>query len=137
MVRLRPGAVLVNLATIVGIPLVGGCLGFLVPAWMGLEFTARPGIALALLGTGLLLGIATSVSVYRRYSVDHQPYISRVIRPAPALQATAPAPTMDPVCRQPVEPAKAKGRIGYQGETYYFAHQDCLQAFLKDPRRYV
>ncbi len=47
-----------------------------------------------------------------------------------------PAGATDPVCGMQVDPAKAMDRkIAYQGRTYYFCSQYCMDKFQKDPSR--
>ena len=40
---------------------------------------------------------------------------------------------IDPVCGMTVDPATAAGRYDYQGLTYYFCAQSCLERFRADP----
>jgi YHS domain-containing protein len=43
----------------------------------------------------------------------------------------------DPVCGMQIEPDDAAGTAEYQGTTYYFCSQACLDAFEADPSAYV
>lgn len=43
----------------------------------------------------------------------------------------------DPVCNMEIDPAQAAGQATYQGRTYYFCSEECLQKFQQDPDRYV
>lgn len=43
----------------------------------------------------------------------------------------------DPVCAMQVDPEKAAGQSGYQGETYYFCSPACLEKFKKAPAAYA
>ncbi|HWP58570.1 MAG TPA: heavy metal translocating P-type ATPase [Candidatus Acidoferrales bacterium] len=43
----------------------------------------------------------------------------------------------DPICQMEVEPATAAGKHEYKGQTYYFCSLYCLEAFKKDPERFV
>mgnify|MGYP003461354158 FL=1 len=43
----------------------------------------------------------------------------------------------DPVCGMQVEPAKAAGKMEHDGKSYFFCSRHCLDAFRKDPARYV
>jgi len=43
----------------------------------------------------------------------------------------------DPVCGMQVEPAKAAGQLEHDGTSYYFCSRHCLDAFGKEPERYV
>src|SRR5215472_3659436 len=43
----------------------------------------------------------------------------------------------DPVCGMIVNQKSAPASIAYQGTTYYFCHQHCLEKFQQDPSRYL
>ena len=43
----------------------------------------------------------------------------------------------DPVCGMKVDPARAKGSVTYEGETYHFCSTSCVQKFQADPTRYL
>ena len=43
----------------------------------------------------------------------------------------------DPVCGMQVDPATAAGTSEYQGRTYYFCSQSCLDKFQVSPERYL
>lgn len=49
----------------------------------------------------------------------------------------AAAPVIDPVCGMTVDPATAAGSFAYQGTTYFFCCQGCLEKFRADPARYL
>lgn len=42
----------------------------------------------------------------------------------------------DPVCGMSVAPEIAAGRFSYQGKTYHFCSQHCLEKFKAEPNRY-
>jgi P-type Cu+ transporter len=44
---------------------------------------------------------------------------------------------IDPVCGMEVDAASAAGSYEYQGTTYYFCSQGCLEDFAEDPASYV
>jgi P-type Cu+ transporter len=44
---------------------------------------------------------------------------------------------VDPVCGMTIDPADAVGHVDYQGHTYFFCAESCLQRFKADPARYV
>ena len=44
---------------------------------------------------------------------------------------------IDPVCGMSVEPSKAAGSFAFEGKTYYFCSQHCLNTFKRDPRSFV
>ena len=43
----------------------------------------------------------------------------------------------DPVCGMAVAPERAKGRFDYQGRTYYFCSEHCLEKFRNNPGAFV
>jgi YHS domain-containing protein len=45
--------------------------------------------------------------------------------------------SIDPVCGRTVREADAEGKIGYEGQMYYFCSTDCRRAFEEDPGRYA
>jgi P-type Cu+ transporter len=44
---------------------------------------------------------------------------------------------IDPVCGMTVNPATAAGSFEHKGETYFFCSAHCLEAFRKDPARFI
>jgi Cu+-exporting ATPase len=44
---------------------------------------------------------------------------------------------IDPVCGMTVDPADAAGSYEYQGKTYYFCNQSCLERFRDHPSEFV
>jgi Cu+-exporting ATPase len=52
--------------------------------------------------------------------------------------ATGTTPTVtDPVCGMKIAPSDAVGTHVYNGTTYYFCNESCLERFREDPRRYL
>lgn len=43
----------------------------------------------------------------------------------------------DPICGMEVTPESAVGKMGWQGETYFFCSQHCLEKFRADPAAYL
>src|SRR4030067_1888591 len=43
----------------------------------------------------------------------------------------------DLVCGMEVNPATAKYKTSYQGETYYFCAQSCQKSFQENPLKYI
>jgi len=43
----------------------------------------------------------------------------------------------DPVCGMDVDEATAKYKAEYMGRTYYFCAKCCLEAFQREPEKYV
>jgi Cu+-exporting ATPase len=44
---------------------------------------------------------------------------------------------VDPVCGMTIDPADAVGHVDYQGQTYFFCAESCLERFKADPVRYM
>ena len=44
---------------------------------------------------------------------------------------------LDPVCGMTIDPADAVGHIEYNGQTYYFCNESCLQRFSADPASFL
>ena len=51
--------------------------------------------------------------------------------------AASPAGVLDPVCGMTIDPADAVGHTEHRGQTYYFCHESCLEAFVADPERFL
>lgn len=131
----KPGALLKSIAIFLLIPAVGLILGLAMSAVLNQRYTVGLSATTIPAGSGLLLGIAVSVLVYRRVSADIQPFVSHIIRSG--LQIPSSIRLMDPVCHMAVDPAMAAGRMSYGAKTYYFCSKGCLETFMKDPDRYV
>jgi YHS domain-containing protein len=56
---------------------------------------------------------------------------SRLFKASEHVMAT------DPVCGMSVEPGRAAGSFGYQGQTYHFCSQHCLVKFKAEPTSYA
>jgi Cu+-exporting ATPase len=50
---------------------------------------------------------------------------------------TTAAGVLDPVCGMTIDPADAAGHVEHRGQTYYFCHQSCVDAFRADPERFL
>ncbi len=48
-----------------------------------------------------------------------------------------PVSVIDPVCGMTVDPATARGKVEYQGQTYHFCSTSCVGKFQADPTRYL
>src|SRR5216117_1453017 len=51
--------------------------------------------------------------------------------------AVAAAKVVDPVCGMTIDPADAVGHVEYNGRTYYFCHDSCLERFRADPASFL
>lgn len=43
----------------------------------------------------------------------------------------------DPVCGMSIDPAKARGKAQYQGDTYFFCSPGCMHRFVAEPAKYL
>ena len=50
---------------------------------------------------------------------------------------TQPLEVVDPVCGMTISPADAVGTVDYQGQTYYFCAERCLEQFRDDPESFL
>lgn len=131
----KPGAMTKSFALGLGIPLIGMALGAFIGIVMGQRIVLPLTGIVLVAGIGLILGILFSVYVYRRISGDLQPYIEHVLRqPSEAKPAVG---TADPVCEKGIDAETAAAKMDYKGKTYLFCSSDCLNAFVRDPARYV
>jgi Cu+-exporting ATPase len=48
-----------------------------------------------------------------------------------------PAEVLDPVCGMTIAPADAAGTAEYEGQTYYFCNESCLEQFRADPAKFI
>jgi P-type Cu+ transporter len=53
------------------------------------------------------------------------------------IGAEKPALALDPVCAMRVDPEAAAGSFEYQGKTYFFCSQSCLERFSANPAKYL
>jgi Cu+-exporting ATPase len=51
--------------------------------------------------------------------------------------AVAPAEVLDPVCGMTISPDDAVGHVDYNGQTYYFCSQSCLDQFSATPKAFL
>jgi YHS domain-containing protein/positive regulator of sigma E activity len=130
-----PGAGVKSVAVMLGIPFFGLMIGVIMGSILFQNgHLSSTGAVLA--GAGFwALAILAAVVVYRRISEDIQPFTERIITKA---SGTSPLfETIDPVCKMPVDPQKADARMEYNGKTYFFCHAGCLNAFMKQPEKYL
>ena len=48
-----------------------------------------------------------------------------------------PQEVLDPVCGMTIDPSEAAGRLDYNGTSYYFCHQSCLERFRAAPEEFL
>lgn len=131
-VLFKSGAVLKSVLILLGIPMIGILGGaFLGTSLYDSSRLSQRGAVLA--GAAFfVLALLLAVMIYRNVSEDIQPYIDKVLALKPANQGT-----VDPVCGMEVDPAKAAAKIDYEGKTYFFCNAGCLEAFIREPSRYL
>ncbi len=44
---------------------------------------------------------------------------------------------IDPVCEMVIKEEEAKAKYDYNGKTYYFCCEECLDEFKKNPEKYI
>jgi YHS domain-containing protein len=92
-------------------------------------------VSLALGGFLLFLGVV-GLWLADRFFPPHLEPISALPSPAPSPVSGAET-VMDPVTRQPLDPALAVYQVDLYGTTFYFASRESLDRFREDPLRYV
>jgi YHS domain-containing protein/positive regulator of sigma E activity len=131
-VLFKPGAVVKSVLILLGIPVIGLSLGAILGNSLYENSMLSKGGAF--LSGAACFGVAVLATylTYRRFSADLQPYIDHVIALKPATQGT-----LDPVCGMELDPAGAAANIDYEGKTYFFCNARCLEAFIREPSRYL
>jgi len=131
-VLFKSGAVLRSVLILLGIPMVGILVGAILGS--SLYENSRLSQEGAFLAGAACFGFALVLAfmTYRHFSEDLQPYVDQVI----ALKRTSQG-MIDPVCGMEVDPVKAAVKIDYEGKTYFFCNAGCLEAFAREPSRYL
>jgi YHS domain-containing protein/positive regulator of sigma E activity len=131
-VLFKSGAVLKSVLILLGIPMMGILAGTILGNSLYETYGLSQGGAFAA-GT-VCFGVAVLIAfmIYRHFSEEIQPYIDHVIALKPATQGT-----IDPVCGMAVDPARAAAKIDFEGKTYFFCNAACLEAFIREPSRYL
>jgi YHS domain-containing protein/positive regulator of sigma E activity len=131
-VLFKSGAVLKSVGILLGIPMIGFIGGAIFANYLYEESTLSQRGAFVAGAVCFGLAVLMAVLVYRHLAEDIQPYIDHVIALKPATQGT-----IDPVCGMEVDPAKAAAKIDYEGKPYFFCNAGCLEAFIREPSRYL
>lgn len=131
-VLFKSGAVLKSVMILLGIPMIGILAGAVLGT--SLYENSRFSQEGAFLAGAACFGFAVLLAfiIYRQFSEDIQPYIDQVIALRPATQGA-----IDPVCGMEVDPARAAVKIDHEGKTYFFCNAGCLEAFIREPSRYL
>jgi protein SCO1/2 len=138
-------------------PPLGGIIGRMVRLKEGTARAADAYLREAILepAAHVVAGYASNMPSYRRYLSDEQvdtlvAYLK--LLPAPARPKAEPSAEMsvaslasggdaaaaeavDPMCGMTVPVVQTSPHATYQGKTYYFCSDTCLQRFLKEPRK--
>lgn len=130
-----PGAAVKSVGIMLGIPFLGLMIGVIVGSIL-VHSGLLSSTGAVLVGAGCFaLAVLMAVVVYRRISGGIEPFTERIITTGSGTSALLEA--IDPVCKMHVNPQKADARIDYKGKTYYFCNTGCLDAFMKQPEKYV
>jgi len=130
----KPGAILKSVLVLIGIPSFGILAGVVVGTAMNGTSLISPNQAFVAGAACFVLAVVGAVLVYRGIAKDLQPYVSGII--ASGVGAGVPV-GFDPVCGREVDPLNAAVKIDYEGKSYYFCRAGCLNAFVKEPGRYL
>jgi len=131
-VLFKSGAVLKSVFILLGIPIIGILVGGILGNYLYQESALSQRGAFVAGVVCFALAVLIAVTVYRHLAEGLQPYIDYVIAPKPATQET-----VDPVCGMQVDSAKAAAKIDYEGKTYFFCNAGCLEAFIREPSKYL
>lgn len=130
----KPGAVLKSVLILLGIPSLGILAGAITGTSLSDRSLVSPNQAF-LVGTACFaFAVIAAVIIYRGVASELQPFVDRVITSGVGSKVFA---AVDPVCGKAVDPLTAAVKVDYDGKTYHFCRPGCLDAFIKDPQRYV
>lgn len=133
-VLFKPGAVLKSVLVLLGIPFLGIIAGTITGAALSARFLLSQSQAF-LAGTACFaFAVIGAVFGYRAIASDLQPFVDRIVTSGAGAGVFA---GVDPVCGRVVDPLNAAAKIDYEGRTYHFCRAGCLDAFIKDPGRYL
>jgi len=133
-VLFKPGAVLKSVLILLGIPFIGILAGAMTGTALNERSLVSPNEAF-LAGVACFgVAVFAAVLIYRGIASELQPFVDRILSHGSVQRAFA---GVDPVCGSPVDPLNAAAKIDYEGRTYHFCKAGCLEAFVKEPRRYV
>ena len=128
----KSGAVLKSVFTLLGIPMIGILVGGSLGTYLYRSSAISQNGAFAAGAVCFGLAVLSAVLVYRRLEEDIEPYIDRVIAATGSARRIT-----DPVCGTAIDPAKAAAQIRYEGRTYFFCNAGCLEAFIREPSKYL
>jgi len=137
IVSLRSGLVVKSAAIVYLLPIVGFISGAAAGASVYHGLGIPETIAAVLFGFGgLAVGFLITIFLSRLTEVQSAltPEITKVRRRRPGDQVSI---AVDPVCKMVVDKTKARARLAYKGETYYFCNRACKEAFSREPEKYL
>ena len=133
-VLFKPGAVLKSVLVLLGIPSLGILVGAITGSVLNERSLAPPNQAFLAGAACFVFAVIVTILIYRGIASELQPFVDRIITSGAGAGFFA---GVDPVCGKAVDPLNAPARIDYGGRTYHFCRAGCLDAFMKDPKRYV
>jgi YHS domain-containing protein/positive regulator of sigma E activity len=133
-VLFKPGAVLKSVLILVGIPSLGILAGAITGTALNERSLVSPNQAFLVGAACFALAVLGAALIYRGIASELQPFVDRIITSGAGARVFA---GVDPVCGRAVDPLSAAAKIDYEGRTYHFCRAGCLDAFIKEPQRYL
>jgi YHS domain-containing protein/positive regulator of sigma E activity len=133
-VLFKPGALLKSVLILLGIPSLGILAGAITGTALNERSLVSPNQAFLAGAACFAFAVIAAVLIYRGIASELQPFVDRIITSGAGAKVFA---GVDPVCGRAVDPLNAAAKIDYDGRTYHFCQAGCLDAFIKDPQRYL
>jgi YHS domain-containing protein/positive regulator of sigma E activity len=133
-VLFKPGAILKSVFILIGIPSLGILSGTIAGTTLNESSMLSLNQAFTVGAACFAVALLGAVLIYREISPELQPFVDRIISSGDGARVFA---AIDPVCGNAVDPLRAAGKIDYEGRTYHFCQAACLNAFIKEPHRYL
>ena len=131
----RPGAVIKSVGSLLGVPGAGLLAGWGAGAFLSSGFSVGDPAAFIIGGAVFAAAVVAGVTAYRKMGDETRPYIGRIL--SKAVSKNMFAQIKDPVCGTDVSPSATSALLDYGGTLYYFCRPACLQAFIREPSRYI
>ena len=131
----KPGAVIKSVGSLLGIPGMGLLIGWGVGAFFSSGFSVSDLTAFIVGGVVFAAAVVVGVSIFRRMGDETRPFIGRIL--SHAVSDNTFSRIKDPVCGTEVSPSSTSALLDYGGTLYYFCRPACLQAFIREPARYI
>lgn len=133
-VLFKPGAVLKSVLILLGVPSLGILAGAITATVLSGKSLVSSNQAAVVGAACFAVAVLAAVLIYRGVASELQPFVDRVVTSGAVAKPFA---GVDPVCGKAVDPLSAGAKIEYEGTVYHFCHAGCLDAFVKEPQRYV